>query len=113
MIRWLWSRMMKWGWDFSRRLNDLEADDPVVRLRSRAARRIGSDVLAIDDIDSGIDMHNPITFRVEAVTGGTLVETRWYNAKTDNNERKLHIVGPEENLSEAIGKIVTMELLKR
>jgi len=50
---------------------------------------------------------------VQAVQGGTLIETRWYDAKTDNNNRKLHIVTGEENLSEAVGKIVTMELLKR
>lgn len=112
MIRWLWSRMMKWGWDFTRRLEDLDDNDPVVRLRSRAARHRG-ELVSVDCVESGIDMNNPISFRVEAVSGGTLVETRWYNVKTDNHERKLHIVGPEENLSEAIGKIVTMELLKR
>ena len=54
-----------------------------------------------------------ISFRVQAVSGGTLVETRWYDPKTDHNERKLHIVTENKNLSEAIGKIVTMELLKR
>ena len=103
---------MKWGWDFSRELDDLDDNDPVVRMRHKAARRRGESI-CVDDFDSGIDMHNPISFRVEAVTGGTLVETRWYNAKTDSNERKLHIVGPEENLADAIGKIVTLELLKR
>ena len=108
MIRWLWSRMMKWGWDFSREVSD-QSLVSLSRLRSKY------DVVSIgiDDSESGIDMHNPISFRVESVSGGTLVETRWYNNKTDNNERKLHIVGPDENLSEAIGKIVTMELLKR
>jgi len=109
MIRWLWSRMMKWGWDFSRDLDDNNIHVPLARRQNKY------DVVSIgiDDFDSGIDMHSPISFRVESVSGGTLVETRWYNDKTDNNERKLHIVGPDENLSEAIGKIVTMELLKR
>jgi hypothetical protein len=109
MIRWLWDKMLKWGWDYNR---DLREDDDFPKLRHRPSRR-RDEIVTLDDSDSGIDMHNPISFRVEAVTGGTLVETRWYNSKTDNNERKLHIVGPEENLSEAIGKIVTMELLKR
>ena len=105
MIRWLWSRVMKWGWDFSRDLNDIHV--PLSRRRGKY------DVVSIDDCDSGMDLPDPITFRVQAVTGGTLVETRWYNAKTDNHERKLHIVTGEENLSDAIGKIVTMELLKK
>ncbi len=112
MIRWLWSRMMKWGWDFSRRLDDLDDDDPVARFRNRTAR-IRNEAICIDDSDSGLELHDPITFRVQAVAGGTLIETRWYDSKTDHQERKLHIVTQEENLSEAVGKIVTMELLKR
>ncbi len=112
MIRWLWSRMLKWGWDFSRELDRLDGDDPVIRLRNRVARH-RNEVLAIDDSDSGLELHDPITFRVQAVSGGTLIETRWYDPKQDENERKLHIVTGEENLAEAIGRIVTMELLKR
>jgi len=100
--------MMKWGWDFGR-----EIDDGLIPIeRHRPARR-RNDVLVIDDSELGLDLHDPITFRVQTVQGGTLIETRWYNAKTDNHERKLHIVTSEENLSEAIGKIVTMELIRR
>ena len=106
MIRWLWSRMMKWGWDYGREL----PEEPVVSL-SRLRRKY--DVVSVDDCEMGIDLNNPITFRVQAVQGGTLIETRWYDPKQDENERKLHIVTDEENLAEAIGRIVTMELLKR
>jgi hypothetical protein len=98
---------MKWGWDYNR-----EVDDDFSHVRHRPARRRG-DILAIDDSDSGIDLTNPISFKVQAVQGGTLIETRWYDTKTDNNDRKLHIVTNDENLAEAVGKIVTMELLKR
>jgi hypothetical protein len=41
------------------------------------------------------------------------VETRWYDHKRDESIRKLHIVTGEENLAEAIGKIVTMELIRK
>lgn len=112
MIRWLWSRMMKWGWDFSRRLDDLDDDDPMVRLRNRVARH-RNEAICVEDYDSGLELPDPITFRVQAVQGGTLVETRWYDPKNDHQERKLHIVTGEENLAEAIGKIVTMELIRR
>jgi hypothetical protein len=104
MIRWLWSRMMKWGWDFSRQLHD-DGSVPLARLRNKYD--------AVTDDNSGIDLNNPITLRVQAVQGGTLIETRWYNAKKDENDRKLHIVTGEENLAEAISKIVTMELIRK
>lgn len=103
MIRWLWSRMMKWGWDFN---CDLREDD-IVPIRKR-----GRDIcLAVADDE--IDLTDPIRFSVQTVQGGTLIETRWHDDKRDEYVRKLHIVTKDENLAEAIGKIVTMELLKR
>lgn len=108
MIRWLWSRMMKWGWDFSYQPAEEYGRKPIGRIRNR----IEEAVLAFDSA-SGIDLHDPITFRVQAVTGGTVVETRWYDHKKDENRVKLHIVTQEENLADSIGKIVTMELLQK
>lgn len=108
MIRYLWKKMLKWGWDYNRELPD------DIHVPSRIRSRRGPNSISIcDDSDDSIDLNNPIMFKVEAVQGGTLVETRWYDRKKDENERKLHIVTPDEDLAEAIGKIVTMELLKR
>lgn len=110
MIRWLWSRMMKWGWDFSRNLPEDDGQVPIA-IGLGAKRHRGHDMVLISDDD--IDLTNPISFRVQAVQGGTLVETRWYDEKQDRHDRKLHIVTGDDNLADAIGKIVTMELLKR
>jgi len=66
-----------------------------------------------DDSPSEIDLPDPINFKVQAVSGGTIVESRWYDHKKDENRVKLHIITQEENLSESIGKIVTMELLQK
>ena len=96
-------------------VDNSEEDHP----RHRAARiGRGSISVVLDDSlacdsSSGIDLHDPITFRVQAVSGGTVVETRWYDHKKDENRTKLHIITQDENLSESIGKIVTMELLQK
>jgi hypothetical protein len=66
-----------------------------------------------DDSSSSIDLPDPITFKVQAVSGGTIVESRWYDYKKDENRTKLHIITQEENLADSIGKIVTMELLQK
>ena len=63
--------------------------------------------------DNSIDLPDPINFRVQTVAGGTIVETRWYDHKKDEHRTKLHIITPDESLSDSIGKIVTMELLQR
>jgi hypothetical protein len=102
--------MLKWGWDYNRDLRDFprESHTPA-RLRSLSA----SQAISLCDDNDSIDLTDPISFKVEAVQGGTLVETRWYDHKRDESIRKLHIVTGNENLADAIGKIVTMELLKR
>ena len=95
---------MKWGWDYSRELRDNDLV-PLARIRGKYE--------AISDDDMSIELPDPISFKVQAVAGGTLVETRWYDPKNDEPIRKLHIVKNNENLAEAIGKIVTMELIRK
>ena len=112
MIRYLWDRMLKWGWDYNRDLRD----DGAVETRpgpSRIRSRSGSNTISLCDDHEPIDLTDPISFKVEAVQGGTLVETRWYDYKKDESIRKLHIVNLDQDLAEAIGKIVTMELIRR
>lgn len=104
MIRALWAKLVCWGWDFS-----YDAVDP----HDRGRNRISEAVLADDCDDSNIDLPDPIRFKVQQVNGGTVVESRCYDHKKGENRVKLHIVTPDENLSESIGKIVTMELLQR
>ena len=99
MIRWLWSKLVVWGWDFS-----YDAVDPNER---------GMHPISIDDCGPGIDLDDPIRFSVQAVQGGTLIETRWYDHQKDTNIKKMHIITPDQDLADAIGKIVSMELLRR
>lgn len=103
MIRWLWSKLVVWGWDFS-----YDAVDPYERDQPMSKY---APVVACDE--NYIDLDNPIRFKVQAVQGGTLVETTWHDRKTDNLVRQMHIVTPDQDLADAIGKIVSMELLRR
>ena len=110
MIRWLWSKMMKWGWDFNHNLRD-GGDGMLQRNHARLGRPVS--VVSCDDGDTRLDLTDPISFKVQAVNGGTLIQTSWYDQKKDQARVKLYIITPEENLSESIGKIVTMELLQK
>lgn len=110
------------NWLRQRLINLLVDDDTVVGVGTRARQRparIGHGSISIsvdDDFDNsvnGVDLPDPITFKVQAVSGGTVVETKWYDYKKDEQRVKLHIITQEENLAESIGKIVTMELLQK
>jgi hypothetical protein len=102
------------NWLRQRLLNILVDTEP-----SRPARighrsvSISLDDELCDDSPDGIDLPDPIIFKVQAVSGGTIVESRWYDHKKDESRVKLHIITQEENLSDSIGKIVTMELLQK
>ena len=80
------------------------------RSRGNISVRMENDICVDDD---KIDLPDPINFRVQTVSGGTVVESRWYDHKKDEHRIKLHIITPDESLSESIGKIVTMELLQK
>jgi hypothetical protein len=102
------------NWLRQRLLNLLVGGEAEIHVTSKLGR--GRDRISLcdeEDVEGGVSLPDPINFRVQTVSGGTVVESRWYDHKKDENRVKLHIVTPDENLSEAIGKIVTMELLQR
>lgn len=53
-----------------------------------------------------------IKFEVYRANGGTVVETRRYNRKNDDNIYELHVITDTQDVGQAIGQIITMEALK-
>jgi hypothetical protein len=102
------------NWLRQRLINILVDESRPARI-GRANR--GSISVSLDECDfeeaDRLDLPDPIRFRVQQVSGGTIIETKYYDHKKDEERVKLHIVTAEENLSESIGKIVTMELLQK
>jgi len=94
MIRFIWSRIMKWGWDYGRAIK-------------------GTEIRALDHID-GIDIERPESLRLTTLRarGGTVVQVRSYNRKSDNNDYITFVIPDGADVAEEIGKIVNMELLK-
>ena len=51
-------------------------------------------------------------FHLYRASGGYVVETRYYDEKNDRNHYKLYIVKEDEDVGDAMGKIITMESLR-
>jgi hypothetical protein len=51
-------------------------------------------------------------FQLYRASGGYVVETRYYDHKADRNYHKLHIINDDQDVGNAIGKIITMESLR-
>ena len=102
------------NWLRQRLINILVDDSrPIARIRGSNSGSLRIDDYDVEESDPGINLPDPIRFRVQQVSGGTVIETKYYDHKKDEERVKLHIVTPDENLSESIGKIVTMELLQK
>ena len=50
--------------------------------------------------------------QIYKASGGFVVETRNYDRRTDRNATTMHVITEEQDLGEALGKIVMMEALR-
>jgi len=53
-----------------------------------------------------------LSFNVMPAQGGTVVQIRCYDRKTDRNNHITHVIPDGEDIATAIGHIVSMELLR-
>jgi hypothetical protein len=53
-----------------------------------------------------------LSFNVMSAQGGTVVQIRHYDRKTDRNNNITHVIPDGEDIAERIGQIVSLELLR-
>jgi hypothetical protein len=54
----------------------------------------------------------PLRLSIYRANGGTIVETRVYDRQKDRSQNQLHIVSHDDDLGQALSKIITMEALR-
>lgn len=69
--------------------------------------------ITIDDLDDSLDWPDPLNFKIQKAHGGYIIEVRHYHRKNDERYVAIHIVPEDQNLQEAITKIMTYESLKK
>lgn len=95
-MKWLKKKLRKWVMEAS----DLEKEDtPVLK---------GSSLVAHHESD----IPEPFRFTLTKASGGTIINTRRYDNRKDRADGDLYIITDDQNLSEEVGKIVSMEMLK-
>ena len=71
-----------------------------------------NEIMVSEDRNSiGASRHR-INFTVYRANGGMMVEYNRYDERKDHHSCELHIVHPDQDLGEALAKIVTFESLK-
>ena len=90
-MKWLKKIVVKWVRD------DWNSCQPVVQDVAVGARSV--------DVDG-------LSFNVMPAQGGTVVQIRQYDRKTDRNNHITHVIPDGEDIATRIGHIVSMELLR-
>lgn len=71
-----------------------------------------NEIMVSEDRNSiGASRHR-INFTVYRANGGMMVEYNRYDERKDHHSCELHIVHPDQDLGDALAKIVTFESLK-
>jgi len=84
-----------------------------IRNREETITSIGRAEISIrEDRPSIGSSRHRMNFTVYCANGGVLVEVNRYDERKDQHHCELHIVTPDEDLGNALGKIVTFESLK-
>ncbi len=92
MIGWFSNKIMHWNRDYCNRKDSIAVNP--IRTRDTA------------EIDG-------IRFTVMPARGGTIVQLTSYNRAKDRNDTITHVIPDGEDISDAVGRIVSMELWRQ
>ena len=65
----------------------------------------------IREIDNG-PCTDGMNIKVWGATGGHIVEFRRYDHKTDRHDNRMYIISADQNFSESLTKIITLEMYR-
>lgn len=89
-----WLKRKIWDW-----LNDNDNTHEFKLIESR-------------NVDAIADSDPILNFRVFSAVGGSVVEFRRYDRKTDRNDTTTYIITKDQDFGEKISKIANLELMK-
>ncbi len=72
---------------------------------------VSKSLVTADSSDVAED--NTLRFTVTPARGGIIVSVRSYDRRKDDTYNTLHVIHDEEQVSERVAEIVSMELLRR
>lgn len=87
--------------------------DRMCRESWERAQDMPSNPVRITSVDEpGINSIDGLSIRLYGATGGQIVEFRKYNRHKDHTDVKLYVINAEQNFSEELSKIVSLEMLR-
>jgi len=107
MIRKFLHKLFCWVRDYG----DNDSEEIVGYSTKRRPKGSQRGITVSPDSSSSI-RSNGMTFYMYAAEGGTVIETSFFNDKTDRNDNRLYIIPDGEAFSDTLGQIVSMERMR-
>jgi hypothetical protein len=76
--------------------------------------KMREEMFEITEIRNSPSLNNDrgISFKVYKASGGTIIETSFYDRQKDREITSLHVITEDKDIGVELGKIITMETLK-
>lgn len=97
-MSWLKKKLYHW-------INSAYSDEISITCEDRSIGRS----IAVSTLDSDRN----IRFNVYKASGGTIIETSFYDRLKDRHNNSLHVITDDKDIGKELGKIITMETLKQ
>jgi len=79
-----------------------------------SGEKLVDEMFEITEVRNSPSLNNDrgISFKVYKATGGTIIETSFYDRQKDREITSLHVITEDKDIGVELGKIITMETLK-
>jgi hypothetical protein len=101
IARGIWRSLKRAEAEIKEEYNDLNRDQMIEKVGKPQGLR------AIDEYGT------PLNIQVFKATGGHIVRCNTYSRELDENNETTYIIPTEENFTEALVKMINMEMMKR
>ena len=96
--------------NFLQRWFDKKVSESWYRAEQATASPVRNNLVLTED--PGINSIDGLQIRLYGATGGQIVEFRKYDRHKDRTDCKLYVINAEQNFSEELAKIVSLEMLR-
>ena len=82
-------------------------------LHSDTEEKMREEIYGVETLSTPrLDNDRGINFKVFKASGGTIIETSFYDRQKDRHQNSLHVITDDMDIGKELGKIITMETLK-
>lgn len=101
-MKWLKKRLYKWIISYQN--DDDESSYEITETKSHRIKSVSD--------SNHVDAEPILSFRIYTAQNGKIIEFSKYDQVKDRSERSIYIINKDDDISEKVGKCISLELLR-